>query len=375
MNILKLTQILTILLTLAAAIPVSAETHVFWYKALQNHYALTDSLGPALPADAIVHEGKIVTCNVSVGLGYAGRGFSCGSGWTDDQGWCSAFFSGDLSDSANAGSSVTSAFLRGEYDDWAFSSPQCNEGPIAIRCGVIDVSFGVSMWDKPSNLPDDAVWADLDPMNTLNYNYPIAGAEEILNFTALGGRRDGMAAPVLDSQFVSIDVTDQVNWILANYAAGTYYAIVVLSKVGTGSTGKFSTLANEQCVYDPTHNRMVMVPNAPWAADGNSIHLVINGDLADSVRAEKPPAITEQALGVSVYPNPFNPSTTISYSIPGNGRAMLSIFSFSGQCVFQKQVAGSGSFSWDASKQGSGVYVCRLEAGGKVVARRMVFIR
>ncbi|OGJ85594.1 MAG: hypothetical protein A2268_16455 [Candidatus Raymondbacteria bacterium RifOxyA12_full_50_37] len=56
----------------------------------------------------------------------------------------------------------------------------------------------------------------------------------------------------------------------------------------------------------------------------------------------------------------------------------------SGQCVLRKQVSGSGSFAWDASVQGSGAYVRRLEtgsprsageAGGNVMARRMVLIR
>jgi len=74
-------------------------------------------------------------------------------------------------------------------------------------------------------------------------------------------------------------------------------------------------------------------------------------------------------------PNPFNPATAISYAIPGNGQAELGIYSLAGKLVYRTLVSGSGSFVWDASDQGSGVYVCRLEAAGKVMARRMVCLK
>jgi hypothetical protein len=65
------------------------------------------------------------------------------------------------------------------------------------------------------------------------------------------------------------------------------------------------------------------------------------------------------------FPNPFNPSTTITYSLPSRSRVRLEIFNLLGQritaLVESEQSGGYHSVVWNASVA-SGVYVCRLEA-------------
>ena len=263
-----------------------SKTHVFWYTAATNAYDITytdgSGHGPSLPSGTVLHEGKIVTCNNSSGLGYAGTGFSCGSSANDDQGWNCAFFSADLHTMSE--SNVTSAKIRAEYDDWAAANgPICNGGSIAIRAGVANISFGISMWGGPASLPDDAVWADLDPMSTLNYTMSLSGAEETINYTTKQGRISNDTPPLLDSQFIEIDVTDQVNWILSHKSGNTYYAIVLLSPIGAGSTGKFTALAAENRVcYDQSG---LTIQNSHWSTDCNTAHLVVEVTI-------EPPVIT-----------------------------------------------------------------------------------
>jgi len=377
MNTIKLTQIITILFTLAVAKMASAETHVFWYKALQNNYALSDSPGPNIPANAIVHEGKIATCNNSIGLGYSSSGFACGSNISDDQGWSSCLYSANLNDPSFVGT-VDSAFIRGEYADWTpSSSPLCNGGPINIRCGVVDVTFGVdTLWLGGENLPDDAVWPDLAPWGVLSYSLALVDSTiDTLAFIAESGRRYNDDPSVLDSHFVRVNVTKQVQWIVQHHNGE--YGIALLSPVGQGSVGNFYLRANENCIPDPPRI-YVTVPNHPWSKDDNTVHLLVYGDLTDSVRSERPSTTVGQACVVSICPNPFNPSTMISYAIPGNGQTELAIFSLAGKLIYRKQVSGKGSYAWDASGQPSGVYVCRInagEAGSKVISRRMILIR
>jgi hypothetical protein len=69
------------------------------------------------------------------------------------------------------------------------------------------------------------------------------------------------------------------------------------------------------------------------------------------------------------YPNPFNPSTSIRYSLPEEARVKLEIFNFLGQKVAalidDAQPAGSRMVTWNAENLSSGVYFCRFLAEGK----------
>ncbi|OGJ87312.1 MAG: hypothetical protein A2487_05095 [Candidatus Raymondbacteria bacterium RifOxyC12_full_50_8] len=348
--------------------------HVYWYKIWENNYNIEDPNGPALPAGAIKHGGKIVTANNSTGLGYAGSGFSCGSERDDDQGWSSVFFSDNLHNASNAGGHADSAFLCGEYTDWASGNGAlCDGGPIAIRCGVVDVSFGIMMWGSADAMPDDAVWADLDPMNTLSYDLTIAGAEEIIDFTAPQGRIQNDVPPILDGQFVRINVTDQVNWILSNVNGSSAYGIVMLSQAGVGSTGKFSLLAGENCVL--TSDVSVTVPNVPWSTDGNTVHLVVYGSAEATLDAEVVPVAGNGLALEQNAPNPFNPMTTIAYTIGNGARGQVRICNAQGATVYTALVAGQGSLVWNAEAQPSGVYFCSLNTGKTSVSRKMVLLR
>ena len=80
------------------------------------------------------------------------------------------------------------------------------------------------------------------------------------------------------------------------------------------------------------------------------------------------------------YPNPFNPSTSIRFSVPAEQRVSLKIFNMLGQEVVTlvdgKMTTGSHEVVWDgrnASGQtvASGTYVYRLTAGNKVVSKYM----
>lgn len=66
------------------------------------------------------------------------------------------------------------------------------------------------------------------------------------------------------------------------------------------------------------------------------------------------------------YPNPFNPSTTIRYSIPKNSYVKVQIFNTLGQniktLVNEQKEAGYYEITWNAVDQSSGAYFYRIEA-------------
>ncbi|MCK5547382.1 MAG: T9SS type A sorting domain-containing protein, partial [Thermoplasmata archaeon] len=83
------------------------------------------------------------------------------------------------------------------------------------------------------------------------------------------------------------------------------------------------------------------------------------------------------------YPNPFNPATTISFTVPEKAHATLSIFNIEGKLVKtlvnNTLEEGYKQTTWDGTDShgnavSSGVYFYRLRAGGKALTRKMVVI-
>jgi len=79
------------------------------------------------------------------------------------------------------------------------------------------------------------------------------------------------------------------------------------------------------------------------------------------------------------YPNPFNPSTEIGYSLPSGGRARLTVFDLLGRemAVLLDAVLPAGSYSvrWQAGNLPGGVYFYRLETEGFRETKKMVLMK
>ncbi|MFC1693888.1 FlgD immunoglobulin-like domain containing protein [Candidatus Latescibacterota bacterium] len=84
------------------------------------------------------------------------------------------------------------------------------------------------------------------------------------------------------------------------------------------------------------------------------------------------------------YPNPFNPITTIDFSIPESGFVTLLIYNIMGQkvreLVAENMKAGVHSVVWDGKDDegtsvASGIYISRLKTGGQIAVQRMMVVR
>jgi hypothetical protein len=79
------------------------------------------------------------------------------------------------------------------------------------------------------------------------------------------------------------------------------------------------------------------------------------------------------------HPNPFNPVTTIHYSLPASSPVTISIFNALGQQVqthnFGIQEPGSHEFVFDGSGLPSGMYFYRVTAGEQWKVGKMVIMR
>ncbi len=96
--------------------------------------------------------------------------------------------------------------------------------------------------------------------------------------------------------------------------------------------------------------------------------------------SEEAPGLTPNSYALRQnFPNPFNPSTTIVYTLPSESHVRLNVYNMLGSevsiLVNTRQSAGSYSVRFDASRQPSGVYYYKLTAGGFVDIKRMVVMK
>lgn len=110
------------------------------------------------------------------------------------------------------------------------------------------------------------------------------------------------------------------------------------------------------------------------ASDGVNTSEKIISFAGTTVNAETLPAPVTFGLQQN-FPNPFNPSTTITYDVPVAGHVAIRILDLHGQVVRtlreSNHAAGRHTVELDARDLSSGVYFYRLEAAGTVLTRTM----
>lgn len=79
------------------------------------------------------------------------------------------------------------------------------------------------------------------------------------------------------------------------------------------------------------------------------------------------------------YPNPFNPTTNISFNLPGSEFVELSVYNVLGQKVAtllnQQMTAGTHTVAFNARNLASGVYIYQIRAGSFVQNKTMMLVK
>ena len=102
--------------------------------------------------------------------------------------------------------------------------------------------------------------------------------------------------------------------------------------------------------------------------------------------AEVPFILTSINYGIShdfeinqAYPNPFNPSTSIDYTLSNNGQLAINVFDMNGRFIDTlsdgEMDAGHHTITWNASKQTSGVYFVKFESENHTYTQKIVLIK
>ena len=80
-----------------------------------------------------------------------------------------------------------------------------------------------------------------------------------------------------------------------------------------------------------------------------------------------------------MYPNPFNPSTNIEFSISQNAKVDLSIYNLNGQLVEvvlnDFVYPGNYSLEWDASNYSTGMYLLVGTYGNYSETKKLMLVK
>jgi hypothetical protein len=129
--------------------------------------------------------------------------------------------------------------------------------------------------------------------------------------------------------------------------------------------------ANEPGVYNGTlsfyiayYDRWFFVP---WSG------------MAHTLKANDNAAFSPTSFSLSAYPNPFNPTTTISFSLPNAEAVELKLFDITGRLVTtlldERRGAGAYSLNFDAADLPSGIYFARLTSGARRVTQKLMLLK
>ena len=144
----------------------------------------------------------------------------------------------------------------------------------------------------------------------------------------------------------------------------------------------------------------LLVPGARWmqvSIEAFEFTMIIDPDLQGNimpyfdnvaVKAAGPGGTTDvpedAAFEVHAYPNPFNPRTTISFTMAHDGSAALDVFDLRGHVVrrllAQDFLAGPHAVRWDGTDDtgqavAAGTYLCRTRAGDQQTVTRLMLVR
>jgi hypothetical protein len=134
-----------------------------------------------------------------------------------------------------------------------------------------------------------------------------------------------------------------------------------------------------------------------YSTEGETNPNFTTADAVIRIRDMQPPVGIGDGNGVDVLlprafrleqnsPNPFNPQTTITYSVPeeSDGDTELSVFSIRGRkvrtLVSSQKRSGNYTVSWNGRDESgrslpSGVYFYRLVTGGETLTRKMILAK
>ncbi len=187
-----------------------------------------------------------------------------------------------------------------------------------------------------------------------------------------GEMAEDMLADAYEAEKQIPDAERVANDIVTRLAGTTYeeHALMLLASLRffdpTANQVSSAALSELASKYGSNMEVAGLIPALTIASDGRAVPIPSRNFNS----AKSTDSLVEQQASVQLsnFPNPFNPTTQIEYSVPRSGFVSLKVYDILGRevatLVNQDQSAGIHSVTFDASRLASGVYFYRLTGPG-----------
>jgi photosystem II stability/assembly factor-like uncharacterized protein len=259
----------------------------------------------------------------------------------------------DLKHSWNLGTDISCLYFLNENDGW-----------ITWYDRLLSTSDGGTTWDS-INYPSQS---GLGAVKFINENIGWAVGKEIYKTTD-GGLFWIEQRGYRPERLNHIEILDSNNV----WAAGNYGALYYTSDGGTN-------WQQQNCnISGIIMNLSFINKTMGWVVGWHGEILKTTNNGATFIKGNEVEEIISNYSLSHNFPNPFNPSTTISYSLPTTSMVQLKILDILGQeiatLVNEEKTPGNYSVEWNATQLASGVYFYRIQAGNFVQTKKMILMK
>ncbi len=204
----------------------------------------------------------------------------------------------------------------------------------------------------------------------------------VLPLSAAAGSMYAYTRPLLDQNGIAVENFNNFS-ATASITLSTNNVYISGGPVN-GKTYYLNDVYNDTA-YQASFYSGTLTMSTTLPAYGSAVYI-----LADSVIHMTVPTLTsvvvqpQQSVPLTFtlsqnFPNPFNPSTTIQYSIPHASKVTLKVYDILGRVVAtlvnEQKNAGTYSAEFDGKSLSSGVYYYRLTANNNTDVKRMLLLK
>ena len=174
---------------------------------------------------------------------------------------------------------------------------------------------------------------------------------------------------------LTINLGDTVNFVLGSLHSAREVSQATWTSNGITSNGGFETpFGGGIVVLTLTGTHYYVCVNHAFLGMKGTIVVNSKTDVGN-IDTQTPTVCTLSQN----FPNPFNPSTRISFTIPSSSYVTLKIYNLVGEEVATlaagERNAGAYEVIWDASRFASGTYYCRLQAGSVIEVKKILLVK
>jgi hypothetical protein len=299
----------------------------------------------------VIKPGDLFKLRVDAGNGYNAPGFHLEIGYYDST--TMSYGSGDSSEVTLAGSSINLNCLA------------------YFRANTVPASAGKYVAVKFENKYSG--WVDFDNVRLNRINPSFSGVVLSVKKTVVFGK---VELTKLEDTTVTIANNGFDTLKIASItSSNSVFTVNPTTKILAPGQSFTDTIRFAPTALFGAAAKIIILSNAPTSPDTISVSGTGSPITGVDETGNQPKAY---ALSQN-FPNPFNPTTQLKYSIKENGLVTLKVYDVLGQEVATlfvgQQTAGDYTATFDGSKLASGIYFYRLQAGSFSQTKKMILMK